>query len=207
MRGKLIALTEGKNDTFFLSELYKQIGMEESKISKKNLHEEAKIEENKNEETKLIKKFIEKSSPYHILLKSEGGIDKVFQMYSAIFESVPDDVKIMLLFDLDSLKLDERLNALKNKLNCRKGRRLKLKRRVTHQEEVFTTAKGKITIDKEEISVFYMVCFNKNLEAEFEIGKKANEKTKEKRIREMMSEKEFIESMKEKIQQICPEFS
>ena len=81
----------------------------------------------RNKETDLIKSFSQKSSPYHILVKSEGGKNKALKLYTSIVNYVDVGIKILILLDLDGRKSDSIISKL-NKIFSSESRRLSIEK-------------------------------------------------------------------------------
>ena len=171
LEGKWIILLEGKNDSVFISEVLTRLSINENKIKIYDQDEREKMEVIRHQETVLIDRLSEKRSPYKILVKSEGGKDKVFQLYERLPEQVESEIEILILLDLDGKNLENTLKKRNEKLKDSRG--LKIVITDTLDKGIFKIVEGRVVKEKgdKELRKFYMVCFSQNLEHESGIKK------------------------------------
>ncbi len=101
---KVVILCEGKKDSEFLREILNILG-KKAKIFDQN--ERYKIKNLKFCENREFNKFLQNTSPYSVLVKSEAGKQKAIKLLVSILDFLIDNnLKTILLLDLDGSTLN-----------------------------------------------------------------------------------------------------
>jgi len=110
---KHILLGEGKYDAFLLRKFYERERCEIDTF----LREEFGRSAYRNEQTNCVRSFIERRSPYDVLIKSEGGKTPLIEFVTTeIVHLIRNIDKVVLVIDLDS-KDEEGVTVLKDNLS------------------------------------------------------------------------------------------
>lgn len=100
MSGNLVIFAEGRRDTEFLETLVEQhLGYESDRYDMGN----RSGGQMQRWETNLVEQFEQEWNPYDVLLKSEGGDDKLLRAFPTVLKHHRDkDLEFCLLIDLDN---------------------------------------------------------------------------------------------------------
>ncbi|HOJ86543.1 MAG TPA: hypothetical protein PK103_05555 [Elusimicrobiales bacterium] len=163
---KVVILCEGKKDSEFLREILNILG-KKAKIFDQN--ERYKIKNLKFCENREFNKFLQNTSPYSVLVKSEAGKQKAIKLLVSILDFLIDNnLKTILLLDLDG----STLNNLEKKINdCVRRNNYNLSCKKTKQVNNMINCKVKIYKSKKEKEIYDLdlVLFANSLEKELEV--------------------------------------
>ena len=187
---KKIMFCEGKNDTYFLTEILKLLRYPENKIAVYDQYERKKFVHLKTKETELISSFREKSSPFTLLIKSEAGLSKIFKLYSEVCLQAKSIMHI-ILWDLDGKKRDNNLNKLNEKLVSRK---LSVQCEKKLECDPLSIINGNLISLHDENKIYakvVQISFLQSLEYEAKIRQDDNESKKQEKIKNLTKKKKI----------------
>lgn len=97
---KQILLSEGKYDVFLLEEFFREYDYCLDTFVREELEDSR---HHRTQQTKKIRSFIERRSPYNVLIKSEGGKKNLLNFFSTEVRYLVEKIKkVVLVIDLDS---------------------------------------------------------------------------------------------------------
>jgi len=142
---KKLMLCEGKHDTEFLKQFFEKLQVPQNKIKFFDQKERDILVDLKRAESRYIARFIQKTSPHDILVKSEAGKPKVINAFSDfivfIFQNINNTT---LMVDLDNNGLDLFLEKLRNKLI---ERRLNIISNIIDKNQYIVTSENSMTLN------------------------------------------------------------
>ncbi len=168
---KKIIFCEGKNDSMFLTKLLDKI-TKNKEISVFDQNTRDKLKNLKNAETTKINKFIEKTSPYDILVKSEAGKDKAVLLFSRTMNfCFRNSIKPLLMLDLDESDPNSKIKKIITKISANKTPPIDIteqqkfeKNSVLLYNITVKIKENKRKENKTNIGDFYLVFFKPSLE-------------------------------------------
>lgn len=197
---KTLILSEGKNDRKFIKGLYVRHKIHEDKIRFFDQKERDILKELERAESKYLRSFFEDSSPFEILVKSEGGKSKVITVFSKFMSylfNYSKGLKIIILIDLDERPLNQFIYKLKNKIqNKGKGRMLGVEHNILREDKYLKTSKISIVIreDSYTLGTFLLMAFNLSLEKEAGVVKSDTPDERDTKILELLDNREILSS-------------
>jgi hypothetical protein len=122
-KNKIMCVVEGKHDLFFIEYILKKYcKTEKSQI--KNFNNSVPKNKQKNKETTEIRNFIEPSSPYHVLIKSENGKKGIISLLSDVIVSFAmknnSNNKLYIVMDSDHQDIKSLTNEIKQTLSSQR---------------------------------------------------------------------------------------
>ena len=168
---KNVMIGEGKNDSDFSNELLSILNYKPQIFDQKSVLKGQK----KHQETVVLRSFIENSSPYDFLFKSEGGKDmaaELFARYLDFLLDVKNISKAILMLDIDDVGLNGKLKQIEGIIikkmsgekliitfkNVGKNIRDGVECIYFYEAYLITNENGK------QLGKFYLVLFNHDLE-------------------------------------------
>ena len=168
---KNIMIGEGKNDSDFSNELLSILDYKPQIFDQKSVLKEQK----KHQETAVLRSFIEDSSPYDFLFKSEGGkhmAAELFARYLDFLLDVKNISKTILMLDIDGTGLDEKLKQIEGiiikKMSGEKlfitfknvGKNIRYGVECIYFYEAYLITQE----NEKQLGKFYLILFNRDLE-------------------------------------------
>ena len=173
---KTIILSEGKNDRKFIKCFFERHGINGDKIQFFDQEEKSILKELDRAESNYLRNFFEDSSPFEVLVKSEGGKTKVIRIFSDFMHHLFDyskGLKIIMLVDLDGTelssvtKLNQFITELRNKIqNKGKGNKLSISHEILKEDKHLKTSEVSVIIKENNdiLGSFCLIAFNSSLE-------------------------------------------
>lgn len=140
-------------------------------------------------ESEVVKSFLEETSPYKILIKSEGGIDKVMDSSQHFMERLFDNEhqlkETILVIDMDKHRsVDRPLSKLKRKFEGHWTRKICFDTSTVMENDFVTLIRCTISYKSSDpLGSFYVLIFKPNLEVVSDITKDNGDSDEEKHIK------------------------
>jgi len=197
---KTIVMCEGKYDRIFFKEIVSKLFLSEDIVNVFDQNTRSVLSNLKNAESKEIQKFLDAGYPHRILVKSEGGKNKVFAIFSFFmnffFEgSRQNKIKnIIIMLDIDKNELDEthlkeEIDYLDNEIICRKrGDPIYLEHKIIENKNSICLVENsvKIKANNEEVGKFLSILFHSSLEKKTGINDIDTEEIKRAKINDYL---------------------
>ncbi|OQX18579.1 MAG: hypothetical protein BWK75_06510 [Candidatus Altiarchaeales archaeon A3] len=157
---KKMIFCEGKNDSIFLKKLYDEV-IKNEKISVFDQNTCNKLKNVKDAETKEINRFIEKTSPYDILVKS----DKAVLLFSrSMVFCFRVNIIPLLMLDLDKSDTDSKINKIITTIKANKTPSIDIIAQQRHKTSSVLLYNMTVKIKENNIGDFHLVFFKPSLE-------------------------------------------
>ena len=167
---KTLILCEGKHDTIFIKLFLRKLGSDEDTISFFDLEENLKKGAIRRNESEKLRSFLYRSSPYKILVKSEGGVKKVIDIFTHLVNHLLDNVdKTILMVDLDNKGLDSLLSKINKGITSRYNQKIELKIDTSENTHLLASkvlVQRRIGKNLNKWGCFFIVAFKSSLEKE-----------------------------------------
>jgi len=186
---KKIIFCEGQNDSIFFDKLFTELDIHQTKIFDQKTSDILK--RLKHAETIEINRFIEKTSPYQILVKSEAGKGKAIPLFSRSMGfcfGKRSNLKPVLMLDLDGAPVNSELKKLKDRIKSNKTVAIDIESGRIHKTSINYLYENvvKIKENKKQIGTFYLVLFASSLEKELNNIDPSNDASIEDKISQLV---------------------
>ena len=129
---KTLIICEGKHDSIFLKKILNKMGLQDTEF--RIFDQSGELPKIKNAESKEISKFLESTSPYKFLVKSEGGNSPAVKIFCSNVSHCLESIdRVIFMIDLDGRSHSQKISELQNIINTRMPRTLMLE--VDHNKQ------------------------------------------------------------------------
>ena len=193
---KSIIFLEGYNDELFFKILFRENNLfseEEIKVYDGNQKTTRDIFAT---ETECLRSFFEIHSPYSLLMKNEGGKDKVLDCFEHFRDYLFGQEKtlesIVMVLDTDKGDENDIIQDLEKRFKERCGRKNILNTSQTKINDIYILNCDISLENGVNLGSFIIICFNPSLEKVLEIKHSYNETQKKEIIKEEIDNRGFI---------------
>lgn len=204
---KRVIFCEGKNDCLFLKAFFDANRLYEDTDIKIYDGQGMKMNELFHHESEVVKSFLENTSPYKVLIKSEGGIDKVMDSSQHFMEKLFDNEhqlkETILVIDMDDHRtIDQPLAKLKNKFEGHWTRKIRFDTLTKIENDLVSLIRCTISYKSGDLlGSFFVLIFKPNLEVVSNITKNNGDSDEEKyrKLQNFIQQESIIDRLLEEI--------
>ncbi len=195
---KRIIICEGHYDRIFIENLLSKLNIDKDKIKFFDQETKDNLKELKHAESIILKSFIQHTSPYEILSKSEAGKEKIIRVFSDfmvfIFENIE---KTSLIVDLDGSNLDLFIEKIRSRIKSKKAVGLDIKYEITKENQYIIASEASVIVKSkkkilDELGRFSIFAFKKSLDREAGINKNDDKDTRKNKIIKLLGNEEIF---------------
>ena len=184
---KKIIFCEGQNDSIFFDKLFTELDIHQAKIFDQKTRDG--LTKLKHAETTEMNRFMERTSPYQTLVKSEAGKGKAIPLFSrSMIFCFERKSKPVLMLDLDGAPVNSELKKLKHNITCNKTVPIDIEPKLIYKTSINYLYENVVNIKENEkrIGTFYLVLFASSLEKELNKIDPSNDVSIENKISQLV---------------------